>query len=191
MAFTTMVTSNAFWYNGGSTLPPVDITMAAKKTPTTTMITTTEPPKDHHHDHHHEEEEEEVLTTMKRPLEEIPAFEKVDINMVMSSIAPDFKNKTINGTIFGTEERPHWQKVLDKVVTLIMTFNVVGLMLGMGCAIYWKDVGRLLKYVDPISNQITCIADREKLMATDRNHYRNVRSIFATASDWIWFFDPV
>ncbi|XP_042876818.1 ileal sodium/bile acid cotransporter-like isoform X2 [Penaeus japonicus] len=46
-------------------------------------------------------------------------------------------NLTGNMTV---NERPQWAIVLDNVATVIMTLNTITLMLGMGSAIYWREL---------------------------------------------------
>lgn len=38
------------------------------------------------------------------------------------------------------QELPLWLLRLDQAATLLLTFNTVTLMLGMGAATYWKEV---------------------------------------------------
>ena len=83
---------------------------------------------DHHEDHH--------FTT-----KQIISLEESDKDFILTTLnSTQFGNTTRRNETFYEEEKPHWKIVLDKVVTYIMTFNVVGLMLGMGCAIYWREV---------------------------------------------------
>lgn len=39
-----------------------------------------------------------------------------------------------------SQELPEWLVRLDQAATLLMTFNTITLMLGMGAATYWKEV---------------------------------------------------
>ncbi|KAB7503103.1 Ileal sodium/bile acid cotransporter [Armadillidium nasatum] len=65
-------------------------------------------------------------------------------NFVMESISPDanltFMNGTNNVTMGEFDSWPQWKKTLDVVTKYVLTFNVLGTMLGMGCAIYWREV---------------------------------------------------
>lgn len=61
--------------------------------------------------------------------------------MIHGGELPDVTVLPWNLTVNMTETtRPVWEVVLDNVATVIMTVNTITLMLGMGSAIYWREL---------------------------------------------------
>lgn len=68
-----------------------------------------------------------------------------------STVAPDVMlvnsdhewNLTIPNNVT-LPEKEEWVQILDKVLNIFLTINVIVIMLGMGAAIYWKEVRSLI-----------------------------------------------